>query len=646
MPESGTPLPLDIARFLAPLIIPYAALVALLAALGIRAERLRMRLLGHRHILIIGAGARGAMLTRSLARDRRHYNVVVLEYDDTNGTAISLRRAGVPVVYGDARSGDTVAAVRPERAEQIVLVAGDDSVNLEILAAIRRHVGEREAAPIHVTIDEQTLWSKLYSLPFERVRSPRSVEFLNFPDRAARLLTAAAFEGRERRDGRRILIHGDGPDMARTAVQALRSPAVGAQPTIVLEGPGAEQAVRALMLADRWVTGAAPAAAMPGQVSDARSDPTARASVIVSDGIEPVEGVTEGFVCGLSEAQAISAAVSVRERAPGQAAIYVATPDEDAHATLEEIGVDLSRLRMIPTLSRVFGPGLFEKAALEWIARARHAEYLARSRERGDDPNDRANQPWERLDPETKEQNYDYARDITDLLTTIGIRVVPLTGAEIGGELPLTKKTRDYLKIREHNRWWRLKCSQGVIYGPDTSPSGVEPKTNKFMRAFGSLDDNAKAKDSDSVEILPRSSPISASRSTRPRRQRSRRRSRRCWPPRRPGARRIRGSAAPNPPALSAPTRRVRSSAHHRVRSALPLVAELVDGSLERLAFAPYRVVDRELCRAVAADAFRCRRLRRGSFSLGIVRPNESERPLVMCSSSDSSVIRTFSTLR
>ena len=116
VPDSGTPWQLDVSRFVAPFVLPSAALVALLAPIGLRAERLRMRMLGNRHVLVVGAGGRGATLTRTLAEMRKRYNVVVLESDSASGIALSLRRQGIPVVYGDARSPDTVAAVRSPSA--------------------------------------------------------------------------------------------------------------------------------------------------------------------------------------------------------------------------------------------------------------------------------------------------------------------------------------------------------------------------------------------------------------------------------------------------------------------------------------------------------------------------------------------------
>ena len=139
--------------------------------------------------------------------------------------------------------------------------------------------------PIHVAIDDQILWAMLYSLPFEGSRSPRSVEFVNLPDRSARLMTDVAYEGTDRRANRKIVISGDGPEMSRTVVQTLRSPAVGETPTIVLEGAGADGAMVALKLSDRWVFGAG--------ASRTGSDDAGSATILIGDGIEPVDDVTE-----------------------------------------------------------------------------------------------------------------------------------------------------------------------------------------------------------------------------------------------------------------------------------------------------------------------------------------------------------------
>lgn len=475
IPESGTPWQLDIARFTAPLILPYAALVALFALLAGRAQRLRLRLFARRHVLVIGAGERGARLARAL---RATHDVVVMDIDGSSGAAISLRKSGLPVVIGDARDAAILRTAQPQRASDVVLLSGDDSVNLEILARLRGEIDPANPVATHVAIDAPTLWAELHRLPLQEQSSQRRVEFVSIPDRVARRLTDSAFAGRHSpQDDRRVLIRGAGPTVARLVVQVLRSPVIGARPQIVLEGPDVAENLQILRASDDWVFEHA-------QVSGA-------------DGSETGREATLAFVCGLGEAQALEAAIILTHRLPAQAPVHVAVPDAGTEAALRETGADLRRMRLVSTTSRVLSEELLQEAAFERIARARHEEFLRGEVARGASPGEKDSiRDWDDLAEPHRIANRRYADGIARALDDIGARVVPLTGSR-EGSLPLSAGVLEYLAIREHNRWWQDKCRDGEVYGPDHR-SG-----HPSMRPWDELGEDDRDRDNESIRILP-----------------------------------------------------------------------------------------------------------------------------------------------
>ncbi len=101
--ESGavTPVntPLQIARFLAPLVAAYAIMRALLRLMSIEARRGWVWLTG-RHVVICGLGRKGARLVEQLRALGQQ--VVVIESDEQNDDLVRCRELGAVTIIGAA----------------------------------------------------------------------------------------------------------------------------------------------------------------------------------------------------------------------------------------------------------------------------------------------------------------------------------------------------------------------------------------------------------------------------------------------------------------------------------------------------------------------------------------------------------------
>jgi hypothetical protein len=480
IPATGTPWQLELARFLGPLTVAYAVLVALLAVARDRLRRWWTRLFASRHVLIIGIGARGSALARAL---RSRWRVVALELDAASGAARSLRESGVTVFNGDGRDPDTLRAVRAHRAAHVVVLTTDDSTNLEVLAALKTVIGAADPVPIHVAVDAPALWAELHRLPFQGAAHQRRVEFISIPDRVARLVIEAAIAAWSPRDGRpRLLVPGSGPTVARLVVQLLRSSLSGDRPVLIVEGEDAEENLRILRTTDRWVF--------------------ERAEVRLGDPGDFDLEVAAGFVCGLGEADALDAAVTLIRRMRGDARVYAAVPDADVGAALTRSGVDLARVELVPTSERVLGELLLEGAAFERMARGRHDDYLLQARRRGEDPasND-ALRPWDELDEKYRQANRRFIDGISEILVRLDAHLVPLSGREVG-ELPLSDETVEELAVAEHERWRRDQLSDG--WRPTDAPEkDPERKLHPMLRPWDELPETEREKDRDAIRALP-----------------------------------------------------------------------------------------------------------------------------------------------
>lgn len=134
-PYAQAPWMLQVARFLAPATVFYAAVKAFLAAAAGRLSIWRLRR-WKRHAVVCGAGKRGSLIARALVAQGR--NVIVVEKDAGLESLSSLRGAGVRVITGSAADPEHMAQARMAQASLIVIVTSSPETNLEIALAAGR----------------------------------------------------------------------------------------------------------------------------------------------------------------------------------------------------------------------------------------------------------------------------------------------------------------------------------------------------------------------------------------------------------------------------------------------------------------------------------------------------------------------------
>jgi Trk K+ transport system NAD-binding subunit len=221
IPAHGTPWQLDVARFLAPLAVVYAAIVAAVSLVRNQAERVVVAARARDHILVIGLGATGAAVARGL---RQHHQVVALEVDPHSSRISSARADGVQVLIGDGSNTHFLAQAQVVRARHVVVMTADDSRNLAIAAALREFLAVRRRDPItiHVAVANLDLWKELSHLQVAAARNPTVTEYLNVADRTAqRVVTAACAITREMTLSH-VYIHGNSSMALRAVVHTAR----------------------------------------------------------------------------------------------------------------------------------------------------------------------------------------------------------------------------------------------------------------------------------------------------------------------------------------------------------------------------------------------------------------------------------------
>lgn len=91
------------------------------------------------HYIVCGLGGIGIQIVNQL--HYQGYEVVVIERDLNNRFLSIVRSLGIPVIQGDASLPTTLTAANVQRAEALLAVTSDDTVNLEIALSAKSFIG-------------------------------------------------------------------------------------------------------------------------------------------------------------------------------------------------------------------------------------------------------------------------------------------------------------------------------------------------------------------------------------------------------------------------------------------------------------------------------------------------------------------------
>lgn len=176
-----TPVALEIARFLAPLVaLGFAAVVLRSVVELLREERLYGLRSGH--VVICGLGRSGGALADVLGTGHSHRSQVVgIALDGANPGVARARNAHARVLLGNATEDKVLRRARVRVARAVVVLCGDDTTNAEVAAEVKRFVGRGPQPRILLGIKDRRLAMELVSA----LSSDGSVTPVNLPAKAA-----------------------------------------------------------------------------------------------------------------------------------------------------------------------------------------------------------------------------------------------------------------------------------------------------------------------------------------------------------------------------------------------------------------------------------------------------------------------------
>jgi len=483
IPPGSAPWSLEIARFMAPLTVAYATVLALAALLRDQFQWIAVRARASDHVVVIGLGRSNARLAAAMRKSG--HEVVVVEANRQNSAIAGTRASGAKVVIGDATQLETLLRARVDRAAHVIVATGDDSRNLEIAEGIQESrangPGGRRTL-VHVAIDDLELWSELGRLHLGRARSGLILEFHSAADRAALLLVDTVEQIAGTKGLEHINLHGASATAERTLLHVVRRAVLaGLRPEIYVP-PSTLDALAQLLARERWVSQAADLVTLADEHD-------------VADGLAivcPLGGSAPGVARGLSLAKSA--------RCPH---VFVAVDAQQSSAVLQAVGVS-ANLHIVRVDAEQFAPELLTQTGPELMARARHDDYVAVELARGVSLKQNPSLvPWEQLPESLRNSNRRFVDSIGEVVQRLGGWLVPLRALEQTKTSVVSDETLlDELAKKEHDRWMTDLRHDGWIFAPgDKDP---QKKTHPALVEWDQLDEVAREKDRDAIRAIPR----------------------------------------------------------------------------------------------------------------------------------------------
>ena len=502
---------LEVARLLAPALVAYTAIKALVAIFHEELQLLCVRFIRD-HVVICGLGRKGLLLARAF--HDHGYRVVVIEQERENSKLESCREMGATLLIGNATDMELLRKARVQRAIYLFSVCGNDGVNAEVAVHAQDLTANRKGKPltcfIHIADLELKNLLREKEIAAQKVDSFR-MEFFNVFESGARALLneypAFSPAGGVEWNRAHMLVVGMGRMGNSLVVQAARiwrliHSAGGERLRITIIDRLAEQKKESLCLSypqlDRICD------IVPHNM-DIQSPQFQRAEFLFDPGGKC--DLSAIYVCMDNDERALSAALTLHQRLRGDRIPIVVRMTRDAGLAAllrgeEAIGSEgFGNLHAFGLLDRTCRLDLLFGGTHEVIARATHEDYVLEQKKIGQTPRTNPSMvSWDELPEGLKESNRRQADHIGIKLKAIGCGIASLTDWD-AKLFEFKPEEVEQMARMEHERWNEERRLEGWTYAPE--PKDLNRKTTPYLVPWNELSEDIKEYDRNTIRGLP-----------------------------------------------------------------------------------------------------------------------------------------------
>lgn len=505
--DGHVPIPLQIARVLAPVTAAAAVVRLLLVFLQEQIRQIRIRMLRN-HMIVCGANDVGYHIAASAEAAGRR--VVVIEH--ATETALTERwqsHSGL-LVRGDAVEPDTLQQAGLAHARTLVVACGDDGANVNVTLAARRALAEsarRDPIACHVQILDYELSALFRASPlFVQADGPLDMSAFNAYDAAARIVSQAHPLDRERigpDDPRtpQLIVLGFGKMGMSIAVQYAKIAHYANAKLLHIEvfdrlGDLREQALYARHPGMKRVCTARFNAC---ELDDATAIATIRERALRTDALTTI------VVCLDGDSRSLACALAVQAALHGaNVPVLVRMATKEGLAALLDNPSAAHGLAPFGMLEQVCDWNALDTERIDKLAKEVHRLYTLKhgAEKTGVET---ALPAWRKLDPVLQ----DSCRQQADHMP-VKLRAVGCIAEPDGGGVPVefTAAEIELLARMEHRRW----VAERILAGWQSGPKDTARKITPYLVDYNDLSEEIKDYDRDTVRNLPKLVAMSGGR--------------------------------------------------------------------------------------------------------------------------------------
>lgn len=484
----------------------------LIAVFATRIHSLLLRRMSE-HAVVIGAGQAGIQLVTDLIAEG--YRVIVIESEAGNAAMPALIQRGANELYGDGRDVEILEAAAIHAAAVVIIVAGTDTRNLEVAAAVtglaKRRNYNSPSQHCYVHIVDQRI-AELYArqasvIPKHKSgTNERRIEvrtFSRFVNSVRLLLSQSPLDrqGISMKENRQV--HLVIVDLAvRGEALLMHSLAIGhfantipLAVTVIDESASQKEE----LLTERF-----PEIHKCGQLTFVDGDLHDQAVRQRLNGLlaDSTQIVTLAVCCEDSQAALTQSMDLMPLLTQYNNTVYANLgEDENASVCIEQSHLDTMRLVSFGNPNNDCSLRAVLRQDLDHIARSLHAAYVSKRLTNGDSEQDYpAMRPWDELDVELQELNRQQADHLPVKLRALGYQMLPISSGSQNSRFDATDVQIEALAIAEHNRWCASRRLSGWQYGESRND---RLKTHPDLVSWEELSEETKEYDRQPIRLLP-----------------------------------------------------------------------------------------------------------------------------------------------
>ena len=507
------PWALEVARFVAPLLLVLAGLSALMALFSAQMSRLVIRLTYRNHLIICGLGEFGVRL--AIKYDDIGRRVVVIDANPPSLAVSQCRKRLIPVLVGDATDPEALLHAGAAWANHIVAVCGDDGINGQIGLTVRKLHTRTVRLKCTVHIDDEAVCSLLeeseLSVSGDLDASAR-IHYLNVYRSGPLVLKRSLWDSFSEvtGEGPHIVVVGTDAIGLRFVVNAAREWWFDHRGTlndhqgsdkkmrIALVAPNADEQGKTLRAQYPHFDEACHFECYAYDLTEleppkgTHSEDEHHDGAHNEDGEAQVRAFLESdgwsastvFVTYPEERDSLAAAkalAKIAERLPHLTIRVVTTGSITSITPLLDAMLQGDRYKNVKTLSlldEVCQPRFFDGDLTEEIAKALHKDFLEGQDEADKKRGHRVDKPtrvaWEVLDEEYRESNRAQANRYDRILGARGYSI-ELTDDWNRGAPDFSAEDIEAMAKQEHELWVRYQLDHGWRLGPRDNEKRIRP---------------------------------------------------------------------------------------------------------------------------------------------------------------------------